>query len=193
MHPSKEQIRSMVHENKETVLGGWSPFFDFNGKKYKTLTAYKRSAGVMLRFELYEIDAGLEKRRLNGEFSNLSMNPAFAAGWNVWPHPLIGRASMSDNLRVTIASNDIAAEQYFVAALAIRMRYLDLDTPEILNNAVYVMDTSQGEPFDPDSKNKLNQGPPVYWVKPFRERVIELFQDENNLKIIQDMYMKANR
>jgi len=190
MHPSKEQIRSMVHENKETVLGGWSPFFDFNGKKYKTLTAYKRSAGVMLRFELYEIDAGLEKRRLNGEFNNLSLNPAFAAGWNIWPHPLIAKASMFDTLRVTVAANDIAAEQYFVAALAIRMRYLGLDTPEVLNNAVYVMDTTQGEAFD---QTPANRGPPVYWVKPFKERVIELFQDENNLKIIQDMYMKANR
>jgi hypothetical protein len=171
-HPSKEQIRSMLHENKETVLAGWSPFFEFNGKQYRTLTSYKRSIGVMLNFEMYEIDPDLERRRLNAENMGEHMG---------WPHPLIGKASISRNYKliVTCASNDIAAEQYFVAALAIRMRYLNLDTPEILDSGLYNINVTEGQTT-------------TYRAKTFRERVIELFHDENNLKIIQDMYISTD-
>ena len=156
-HPNREQIKSMVHANKETVRDGWSPPFKFNGKQYITLTSYTRNAGGMLNFYMYEIVPNLEGK----------------------PNPVIGKAFIRNTLRVEYESNDTAAEQYFVAALAIRMRYLNLDTPEILNSGTYQMSLAKGQA--------------VRLVKPFRQRVAELFHSEENLKILQDMYMEKHR
>ena len=156
-HPNREQIKSMVHANKETVRDGWSPPFKFNGKQYITLTSYTRNAGGMLNFYMYEIVPNLEGK----------------------PNPVIGKAFIRNTLRVEYESNDTAAEQYFVAALAIRMRYLNLDTPEILDSGTYQMSLAKGQA--------------VRLVKPFRQRVAELFHSEENLKILQDMYMEKHR
>jgi len=156
-HPNREQIKSMVHANKETVRDGWSPPFKFNGKQYITLTSYTRNAGGMLNFYMYEIVPNLEGK----------------------PNPVIGKAFIRNTLRVEYESNDTAAEQYFVAALAIRMRYLNLDTPEILDSGTYQMSLAKGQA--------------VRLAKPFRQRVAELFHSEENLKILQDMYMEKHR
>ena len=156
-HPNREQIKSMVHTNKETIRDGWSPPFKFNGKQYITLTSYTRNAGGMLNFYMYEIVPNLEGK----------------------PNPVIGKAFIRNTLRVEYESNDTAAEQYFVAALAIRMRYLNLDTPEILDSGTYQMSLAKGQA--------------VRLVKPFRQRVAELFHSEENLKILQDMYMEKHR